>query len=326
MAAMNTGLGGPAGYGENVFSSSTKAAGGNDDGAVQVDVTSVFSNGITFFGETYSDIYINSNGAIVFGAADTSYDQSGPDDFSVPALLPFYSDINIGDGGEIYWDIDPGNGKITVTWDGVAPFSGSGNNSFQVVLSDLGNGDMGVEYIYGDIQWGANGGDAAYAGFTDGGSTDYALEFSGNASSMQGYETNDFDNGDPAGTFSFNTSSGIPDLLTVSSGSGDSRMRPGMRLRLAQISLMVALAMTASTGMRAMTRSLAGLATTQSIADLGVWAGRFPGLRFLRVEMSPVILDRITFSTQAVSELLQQSGSVTPPALAMAMGLQISSM
>jgi len=148
MAVMNSGMGGPAGYGTNVFSSASKALGNNDDGAVQVDVTSVFSaGGISFFGQTYTAIYINSNGAITFGSADDSYDQNGPDDFSIPALLPFYSDINIGDGVEIYWDLDPSSGDITVTWLNVAPYSGSGSNSFQVVLSDLGNGEMGVEYI-----------------------------------------------------------------------------------------------------------------------------------------------------------------------------------
>lgn len=225
---MNSGLGGSAGYGENTFSTSTKFAGSNDDGTVQVDVTSVFgAGGISFFGASHTEIYINSNGAITFGASDNSYDQAGPNDFSVPTLLPFYSDINIGNGGEIYWDIDPANGKITITWDQVAPFSGTGTNSFQVVLTDLGGGEMGVEYIYGDIQWGDSGGNPAYAGFTDGGGIDYALENSGNSTAMEAYESNDFDNGDPSGTFSFSTSGGVPDLLSTSGTSGNDTMGLG---------------------------------------------------------------------------------------------------
>jgi len=218
---MNSGLGGPAGYGEHAFSTSLKVAGDNDDGAVGVDVTSVFGGGIPFFGTTHTDIFINSNGAITFGSPETSFDQNGAGDFDVPALLPFYSDINIGDGGEIYWDLDPANGKITITWDSVAPYAGTGANSFQVVLSDLGNGEIGVAYVYGDIQWGDNDGDPAFAGLTDGDGTDYALEFSGNTTSMEGYAANDFETGDPVGTFSFTTTTGgVPDLLAVS-GSGD---------------------------------------------------------------------------------------------------------
>ncbi len=221
MATMNSGLGGAAGYGENTYSSATKSLGNNDDGSVQIDVTSVFGSGINFFGETYTNIFINSNGAITFGAADNDYDQTGADDFTVPALLPFYSDISIDNGGEIYWDIDPLNGQITITWDGVSPYSGSGSNSFQVVLTDAGNGEMDVEFIYGDIQWGDSGGNPAYIGLTNGGGTDLELEFSGNSASILGYENNDFDNGDPAGTFTFSTTDGVPDFLMVEGGSGD---------------------------------------------------------------------------------------------------------
>ena len=68
-------------------------------------------------------------------------------------LAPFFADVNVSSGGEIYWDIDTVAGTITMTWDGVAPYSGSGNNSFQVVLTDSGSGDFTVEYIYEDIQW-----------------------------------------------------------------------------------------------------------------------------------------------------------------------------
>ncbi len=225
MATMNSGLGGPAGYGENVFSTATKFAGDNDGGTVEIDVTAVFGlDGIDFFGTTHTEIYINSNGAITFGSSDTSANLNGPDDFSVPTLLPFYSDINIGNGGEIYWDVDPANGQITITWDAVAPASGPGANSFQVVLSDLGAGALGVEYIYGDIQWGQSGSDPAYAGVTDGAGTDYTLENSGNSAAMQGYESNDFDGGDPAGTWTFSTNNGIPDVLTVRGTTGDDVM------------------------------------------------------------------------------------------------------
>ena len=67
MPTMTTGLGGPAGYGENVFSTTAKTVGSNDDGAVAVDISSVFGSGLNFYGTNYSQLYVNSNGVISFG-------------------------------------------------------------------------------------------------------------------------------------------------------------------------------------------------------------------------------------------------------------------
>ncbi len=207
---MNTGLGGPAGYGENVFSSTAKATGNNDDGAVAVDVTSVFgASGIDFYGTSYTTIYINSNGVISFGAAQTGY-WPALASTSTPLLAPFWADININSGGEIYWDIDPANGAITITWDGVAPYSGSGTNSFQVVLTSTGSGGFDAEFIYEDIQWTSGGSGTAQTGFTDGGSNDTTFEGSGNATILSNYENNDFDNGDPNGVYSISVINGEP--------------------------------------------------------------------------------------------------------------------
>ncbi|MHA6325277.1 Hint domain-containing protein [Roseivivax sp. CAU 1753] len=225
MATMNSGMGGPAGYGENAFSSTPKYSGDNDDGNVVIDITSVFSDGINFFGTTYTEIYIGVNGIITFGG---SHDNDNDDGFSVinlPALVPFYSDLDVGQGGEVYWDFDTVNGKITITWDAVEPYNysdGSINdddddgaaNSFQVVLTDLGGGDFHVEYIYDDIQDAYVGGDHAIAGFTDGAGTVFELEGSGNDAFMESnYPTNDFDHNDPPGTFSFKVENGTPDPM-----------------------------------------------------------------------------------------------------------------
>jgi Ca2+-binding RTX toxin-like protein len=237
MATMNSGLGGPAGYGENVFSSTSKYSGSNDDGNVEIDITSVFSGGINFFGTTYTEIYLSGNGLITFG---DSFDNDNDDGFSVidvPALAPFYSDLNVNQGGEIYWDFDTVNGKITITFDRVEPYNytdGSINdddgaaNSFQIVLTDLGGGDMHVEYIYGDIKDAFVGGDHAIAGLTDGAGRIYELEGSGNDTFMESnYATNDFGEGDPAGAFSFNILNGTPDVFAVDGSSGNDSMGLG---------------------------------------------------------------------------------------------------
>jgi len=239
MATMNSGMGGPAGYGENVFSSTDKFSGSNDDGNVEIDVTSVFSGGMNFFGTTYTEIYLSGNGLITFG---DSFDNDNDDGFSVidvPALAPFYSDLNVNQGGEIYWDFDTTNGKITITFDAVEPYNyndGSNNdddddgaaNSFQVVLTDLGGGDFNVEYIYENIEDAFVGGDHAIAGLTDGSGRIYELEGSGDDSFMENsYATNDFDSGDQAGTFSFRTINGTPDVFAVDGTSGSDQMGLG---------------------------------------------------------------------------------------------------
>ncbi len=210
MATMNSGLGGAAGYGEGVFTSSTLAAGNLDDGSVQVDISSVFGSGIDFFGTTYSSIYINSNGNISFGTANTDYQSSNLAAENVSVIAPFWSDVNLNNGGEIYWDLDPANGTVTVTWLDVEPYNGSGTNSFQVVLTSNGGGDFNVEFIYEDIEWTSGYNQNAQVGITDGGSNDIILDGSGNATELANYENNDFGGGDPNGTYDLTFVNGSP--------------------------------------------------------------------------------------------------------------------
>ena len=218
MPTMNTGLGGAAGYGENTFSSASKVAigaGPNDDASVLVDVTSVFSGGIDFFGSNYTSIYINSNGLITFDGPETAYSPVGLSGYTSPAIAPFWTDIDIDQGGEIYWDLDPSAGTVTVTWLDVRAYSGSSTtNSFQLVLSDQGGGDFDVEFIYEDIVWADGGSGAATAGLTDGGSNDFEVSGSGTSSSVLNWDTTDFDGagGNDAGVYSVSVANGYTKL------------------------------------------------------------------------------------------------------------------
>ncbi|WP_322866272.1 Hint domain-containing protein [Aquicoccus sp. G2-2] len=210
MATMESGLGGPAGYGEGVFTSTGKDVGNNDDGSIAVDITSVFGGGgIDYFGNSYSEIYINTNGNISFGAANTGWNPN-LDGTATPVIAPFWADVDLNKGGEIYWDLDPSNGTVTITWDDVARYSGSGANSFQLVLTSTGDGGFDANFIYEDIQWTSSTGGQADTGFTDGGSNDTFFEGSGNGTALADYENNDFDNGDPNGAYSVDFSSGTP--------------------------------------------------------------------------------------------------------------------
>lgn len=214
MAIMNFGLGGASGYGENSFKTSGVDVGNLDDGSIAVDITPVFGPaGIDFYGSNYTELYIGTNGLITFTGHSTTYVSSGLAGYSDPAIAAFWSDIDISKGGDIYWDVDSLNGALTITWHDVAPYTGTGTNAFQVVLTNLGSGNFDVEFIYEDIQWGETSVSGtpipATAGLTDGGSNDYEVPGSGTPSQVEAYPTADFGTGDPLGVYSVSVVGGV---------------------------------------------------------------------------------------------------------------------
>jgi Ca2+-binding RTX toxin-like protein len=200
MATMNTGLGGAAGYGEQSFRTST-VSGNLDDGFVNVNVTSVFgAGGMNINGTSYTSMFISSNGLITFASGVTSYTPTALTALGQPSLAPFWTDADINKGGEIYWDLDPTTGKITVTWLNVAAFQGPGTNSFQVVISATGGGDFAVEYIYQNIGYTNGYTGHATTGLSNG-VTQTLLEGSGDPALLSSYSTNDFDVNTPVGVY-----------------------------------------------------------------------------------------------------------------------------
>jgi hypothetical protein len=216
MASINTGLGGPQGVGENSFHGSSLTAGNIDDGSIYVDVTSVFGpGGFEFFGDTFTGIYINTNGNITLNGPNTAYTPTAVEDYSQPIIAPFWSDVNIRSGSatgtnNIYWDLDPVGGNVTITWLGVNAYSAAGQNTFQVVLSDNGDGDVGIEFIYEDIQWTNGYTGSATAGISDGGSNDYVLPGSQDDTALADYDTATLSDDDPDGTWDLNLTDGTP--------------------------------------------------------------------------------------------------------------------
>jgi len=209
MATMISGLGGTAGYGEQSFKTST-VSGNLDDGFVSVNVTSVTgSAGLTIGGTSYSSIFISSNGVITFQSGVTSYTPAALTTLNQPALAPFWTDADISKGGDIFWDLDPATGRITVTWLNVAAYQGTGTNSFQVIITATGGGDFTVEYIYGQIGYTNGFAGQATAGFYDG-TTQTLLEGSGDPAVLATYANNDFDTNDPAGVYGLGFEGGTP--------------------------------------------------------------------------------------------------------------------
>ncbi|NIB40068.1 DUF4214 domain-containing protein [Pseudomaricurvus alkylphenolicus] len=203
------GLGGEFGFGENVVSR-------NDDGSSPlVDITSVFPDGIDFFGTTWTGIYINTNGNITFERALSSFTPNViGENFGSPIIAPFWADVDtraestsFTNGGnsrgtnQVWYDLDTETNTITVTWDDVGYYSRHTDklNAFQLQLVNTGDaGDFDIIYRYEAINWvtgdasgGTNGlgGTPARAGFAAGDGINYfEFFFSGDEAFMLNLE------------------------------------------------------------------------------------------------------------------------------------------
>ncbi len=203
MVTLVSGLGGTSGFGEQSFKTAGGYTGNLDDGSKLVDLTSVFgSDGLNFYGTRYTSVYINTNGLLTFNSAQPSYTPSTLTSLGQPSIAPFWTDIDISKGGDIYWDLDATTGKVTITWSNVRAYSGAGTDSFQVVLTNLGGGDFGLEFNYGAIGFTNGYAGEATAGISNGTTEQILLEGSNNAAFLSTYAGNDFDTNDPAGQFS----------------------------------------------------------------------------------------------------------------------------
>jgi Ca2+-binding RTX toxin-like protein len=227
------GLGGGGGFGEQAMPR-------NDDGSTSVDISAVFENGLNFFGNMSSSIWVNTNGSISFGSGLSTYTPFGISGSSLPMIAPFFADVDTRvpavsgvPSNPIYVDIDPTKDVVTITWDNVGFYDRNGNalNSFQLQLYDRGNGDFDIAFRYEDINWTtgeASGGDSnglggtiARAGFSAGdGSNFYELAASGNQATMLGLEGAEGNSG-VDGLWAFQVRNGITQLGQVTFGSLD---------------------------------------------------------------------------------------------------------
>ena len=229
MAAPNliNGLGGPAGFGSNLL------AVGDDNSSSAISLSSVFANGLDYFGTTYTSIFINNNGNLTFGSASSTFTPFQiTASTGIPIIAPYFADVDTGGGAgvstggnatgsdRVYWNLDTVNHVFTVTWDDVGYFSNHTDklDAFQVQLIDesaTGAGNFDIEFRYQAINWttgdasgGSNGlgGTVARAGFSAGdGVNFFELPQSGNQSQMLGLPTAPA----PAGTLGAQPQTGV---------------------------------------------------------------------------------------------------------------------
>lgn len=147
---------------------------------------------VNFFGTTYTHLFVNNNGNVTFGSPLSTFTPFGlTGATNRPIIAPFFADVDTrGSGSEVVrysfgaTTID-GHQAFCVNWVNVGYYSGRFDklNSFQLVLvdrSDVGAGDVDMEFNYDKIQWetgdasgGSNGfgGTSAGAGYSAGAGT-----------------------------------------------------------------------------------------------------------------------------------------------------------
>jgi len=117
MASLINGLGGPSGFGEYSVDR-------NDDGSSNaIDITSVFPDGINLFNETYTEMYINTNGNITFTGPLSTYTPGEISAGTNPIFAPYWADVDTRSG-----EVSAGSGTLSTV--------DTSLNAFQDYLGD----------------------------------------------------------------------------------------------------------------------------------------------------------------------------------------------
>jgi hypothetical protein len=145
----------------------------SDDGSSLIpskDITPIFgTQGLDFFGQQYTSLYINNNGNITFkGPSPTFTPSQIGDSESNPIIAPFWADVDTRGGAGtatpggnstgsnlVYESLDATNNVLTITWDDVGYYDAHTNllDAFQLQLISLGNGNFDIAFRYENINW-----------------------------------------------------------------------------------------------------------------------------------------------------------------------------
>lgn len=161
-----TGLGGPAGFGENAL------AVGDDNSSGFIDLRQIFPRGINVFGVVYQGLFVNNNGSVSFGVPIGGVGSSVLAAGNRPLIAPFLADVDTRGGAfapspggtstganQVWYDLDSTAGTVTVTWDDVGRFAAQTDaaNAFQLRLTAVPGGiqgdDFNIQFRYEATDW-----------------------------------------------------------------------------------------------------------------------------------------------------------------------------
>lgn len=231
------GLGGSAGFGENSLDR------GDDSSNALVNITSIFgASGITYFGDSYTSLGVNTNGHVTFGDTYSTYNPNSLplSSASLPAIFAaFFNDVDTRSGtltataggnstgsNLVWYDLDTTNGIFTVTWDDVGYYSYGTDalNAFQMQIYDMGgSGDFDLVFRYEDINYTYS--NIARAGWSDGDGGDNHFELPASHSSSMLTVDTDLGNTGIAGLWTWSFRNGVlsssGDAVSGSGGGSD---------------------------------------------------------------------------------------------------------
>ena len=126
-----------------------------------------------FFGDSFSDCYVGSNGYVTFGAGSIVYVNTAIPAAGLPnnAIYAMWDDLNPGAGGSVSYETRGTSGsdlRLIVQWTNVPQFANTDSNTFQIVLFE--NGDFDLRYgtvsafTDADVTIGAENADGTLAG------------------------------------------------------------------------------------------------------------------------------------------------------------------
>jgi hypothetical protein len=210
----------------------------NDDLSTEETVPIGFD--INFFGEMFSELFVNNNGNVTFDDPLGTYTPFPIVNNGIPMIAAFFADVDTRLGPEVTYGNDTVGGRpaFGVNYVDVRHFTvfganaGLPTNSFQLVLidrSDLAPGDFDIEFNYDEIVWEAGeasgsdefglGGESARVGYTNGVDTSFELAGSG----VNGSFLDEGPGGDPPTTSLVNNSlnSGILGRYIFAARNGD---------------------------------------------------------------------------------------------------------
>ena len=157
------------------ISGSGTGLGSGDDDTDQINIGFDFD----FYGNTYSQVNVGSNGFLTFGGGATEFNnqdlEAGQTIGNLPAIAGFWDDLDpsSANSDDIYYEVkgSPGNQELIVQWNQIVPFQGIAGQeiTFQIVLSE-GSSEFEIRYLQSGL--GANAqGASATIGITDGASS-----------------------------------------------------------------------------------------------------------------------------------------------------------
>ncbi|MGL4596397.1 MAG: PKD domain-containing protein [Bacteroidia bacterium] len=126
-----------------------------------------------FYGQTFTDLYINNNGNVSFGTPYGTFSATGFPTNQVTMIAPFWADVDTQNpiSGVVYYKITAT--YVIVRWQTVGYFSQHADklNDFQLILSDGSDPILpvgsNVSFCYGDMEWttgDASGGNNGFGG------------------------------------------------------------------------------------------------------------------------------------------------------------------